>query len=84
MASKARRRPSWKSNRNGWTLVLLNEEDDSLIESVFIKRGNIQIKNMVKKYGRAYVEYALREVLVGKAKDIIERRTGSCVSSRNG
>lgn len=81
MAGKARRRPSWKSKRDGWTLVLLNEEDDSLIESVFLKKGNSYIRTMIKRYGRDYVEYALREILVGRANDIIERRTGSCISS---
>lgn len=80
MANKARRRPSWKNKRDGWTLVLLNEEDDSLFESVFLKKGNKQIKNMIKRYGRSYVEYSLREVLVGRARDIIERRERTCVS----
>ena len=81
MAGKARRRPSWKVKRDGWTLVLLNEEDDSLIESFFLKTGSSYIRTAVKRYGKKQVEIALREFLVGKATDIIERRTGSCVSS---
>jgi len=72
MSHKARRRPSWKKNRDGWTLVLLNEEDDSHLDSIFFKKGNIWIKRLVRKYGRDAVQHALQEVLIGHARDIVE------------
>jgi len=77
MAGKARRRPSWKVKRDGWTLVLLDEKDDSNLESIFMKTGSKQIKRLIQRYGRDYIENKLSEIIIGNFKDIIERRTGS-------
>jgi hypothetical protein len=75
MSRKARRRPSWKSYRktpDELVIRLLNEEDDSLIETIRIAKLGHFGRNLIRAYGQAGAEEYLRQVLIDESNRILD------------
>ena len=65
MSKKARRRPSWKKkDTSSWEIILLNEEDDSLIETIRLPYMGHLGKKIISKYGYYGAETWVKNAII--------------------
>lgn len=73
MSNKARRRPSWKKtyDKSAFTIVLLNEEDDSVWETVRVPYMGYWGKKLIAEHGVAGAEKYIRQILIDAANETL-------------
>jgi hypothetical protein len=74
MSHKARRRPSWKADKNQqvFYIHLLNEEDDTLWERVCLKgRAAKNFNRLIAIYGEEETSKMAVQMLINAANDVL-------------
>ena len=74
MSNKARRRPSWKKVRrtDTWTLDLICDETNELLETIHLSHGGRWIKSMIRTHGYQSVHDMILNNLIAAAQGVVE------------